>query len=221
MKTLIACSWVVTTFLFVSLTFAGVWEEDFDAGEPDGWTAVVGKWAVEKGEYVEQQGPAYAKLMFGDIEWTDYSIEVDVTVGDKASCNCLGLLVRADETGDNAMRFWIRTDQWKCQVSRWKPGNVFEHIADQIELDIKSGKTYHLRVIAEGKNYQYFVDGEKVFDDKDPQDSRQAGRIGFIAHQTNPRFDNLRIEGDDIPPSAVDAKGKLATFWSRVKVRSK
>jgi hypothetical protein len=213
-------SLILLSSIGISSASAGIWTEDFDDGAPKGWEEVVGKWRVEKGAYAEKDGPRYAKLMFGDVNWTDYSVEVEVTVGDDAtSCNCLGLLVRADETGDNAMRFWIRTDEWKCQVSRWKPGEKFEHIVDKIDLDIESGKTYHLKVIADGENYQFFVDGDKVFDDKDPQNSRKAGRIGFIAHLTNPRFDNLRIEGDEIPASAVDAAGKLTTYWGQIKTR--
>ena len=207
-------------FVSVSLSVAGVWKETFDNGMPKGWEPIVGKWKVGKKALTETSGEPYSKIMFGDVAWKDYSIAVDVTVGKgKHPCNCVGLLVRADEKGENGYRFWIRTDQHMGQVSRWV-NNKYEHLKTPIPPQAESGKTYRLKVVAKGKNFQFFLDDKLLFEGKNkPQPRFQpSGRIGFICHETNPYLDNLVIEGDQIPSLPVKLVGKVAAYWGQIKV---
>ncbi len=202
--------------MLTSIASAGVWQENFDNGLPDGWNAVSGEWKIVKDAYAETSGAQYAKTMFGDEGWTDYTVEVDVTLVENVNVNAAGVLIRADKDGDNGMRFWIRTDQHKCQLSRWKE-NQFEHIATPLPAEPEVGKTHRLKVIAEGQNYQCFVDDELLFDGDDDMKFRNSGRIGFIAYEANVHFDNLSIDGADIPSFAVEPNGKLTTRWGQLK----
>ena len=202
--------------MLTSIASAGVWQENFDNGLPDGWNAVSGEWKIVKDAYAETSGAQYAKTMFGDEGWTDYTVEVDVTLVENVNVNAAGVLIRADKDGDNGMRFWIRTDQHKCQLSRWKE-NQFEHIATPLPAEPEVGKTHRLKVIAEGQNYQCFVDDELLFDGDDDAKFRDSGRIGFIAYEANVHFDNLSIDGADIPSFAVEPNGKLTTRWGQLK----
>jgi len=43
------------------------------------------------------------------------------------------------------------------------------------------------------------------------------GRIGLICHETNPYFDNLVIEGDQIPASPVTPMGEISIYWGKIK----
>ena len=107
-------SYIVSVILMVtlltSIASAGVWQENFDNGLPDGWNDVSGEWKIVKDAYAETSGGQYAKTMFGDEDWKDYTVEVDVTLVKDVNVNAAGLLIRADADGDNGMRFWIRTD---------------------------------------------------------------------------------------------------------------
>ena len=207
---------IFMTAILTSIASAGVWQENFDNGLPDGWNDVSGEWKIQKDAYAETSGGQYAKTMFGEEDWTDYTVEVDVTLVKNVGVNAAGVLIRADTDGDNAMRYWIRTDQHKCQFSRWKE-NQWDHIATPLPVEPKVGETYRLKVVGEGQNYQCFVDDELLFDDADDAKFRDSGRIGFISYEANVHFDNLIIDGEDIPAFAVEPNGKLATRWGRLK----
>ena len=97
-------------FFAISFATAGIWKENFDDRMPKGWETVVGKWKVDKKALTETADEPYCKIMFGDVAWKDYSVAVDITIGEgKHPCNCTDLLVRADKEGENGYRFWIRT----------------------------------------------------------------------------------------------------------------
>ena len=206
-------------FLVISFATAGVWEEGFDNGMPKGWEAIVGKWKVDKKALTLTDYAPYSKIMFGDVDWKDYSVAVDITVDKgKHPCNCTGLLVRADKEGKNGYRFWIRTDQHAGQVSRWV-NNKFVHLKTPLPPKAESGKTYRMKVVAKGKKFQFFLDDKLLWEgeDKDEPKFQPSGRIGFICHETKPRFDNLVIEGDQILTTAVKPVGKLSISWSEIK----
>ncbi len=202
--------------ILTPIASAGIWQENFDKGLPDGWNEVKGEWKIVKGAYAETSGAEYAKTMFGDEDWTDYTLEVDLTLVKNVNVNAAGVLIRADTDGDNGMRFWIRTDQHKCQFSRWRE-NQWDHIKTPLPVEPEVGETYRLKIVAEGQNYQCFVDDELLFDGKDDMKFRDSGRIGFITHTANVHFDNLSIDGEDIPAFAVEPNGKLTTRWGQLK----
>ena len=207
---------IFTVAILIPIASAGIWQENFDKGLPDGWNEVKGEWKIVKDTYAETSGAEYAKTMFGDEDWTDYTLEVDVTLVKNVNVNAAGVLIRADTDGDNGMRFWIRTDQHKCQFSRWKE-NQWDHIKTPLPVEPEVGETYRLKIVAEGQNYQCFVDDELLFDGEDNAKFRDSGRIGFITHTANVHFDNLSIDGEDIPSFAVEPNGKLATRWGQLK----
>ena len=76
-----------------------------------------------------------------------------------------------------------------------------------------------MKVVAKGKNFQFFLDYKLLWEgeDKDQPKFQPSGRIGFICHETKPRFDNLVIEGDQILTTAVKPVGKLSISWSEIK----
>ena len=216
MRYLNTVSVILMVAILASIASAGVWQENFDNGLPDGWNDVKGEWKIQKDAYAETSGAQYAKTMFGDEDWTDYTVAVDVTLVEDVNVNAAGLLIRADADGNNGMRFWIRTDEHKCQFSRWRE-NQWEHIVTPLPVEPEVGETYRLKVVAEGQNYECFVDDELLFEGEDDMKFRDSGRIGFIAYEANVHYDNLVIDGDDVPAFAVAPNGKLATRWGRLK----
>lgn len=201
---------------FGSVAFAGTWVVDFNNGKVDDWDEVFGEWKAEQGGYAEVAGTQYAKTMWGDMNWADYTVEVDVTLLEEVGFNCAGLLIRANEDGTQGFRFWIRTDEWKCQFSKWV-NNAFVHIVEKFIMDVKIGETYHLKVIVEGTRYQCFADEELVIDHDDKENISANGKIGLITYQAYPLFDNLTISGPKIPSSAVEPGAKLTASWGAIK----
>ena len=212
--------WVVFfVLMFISLApvaYAGTWIWDFNNGKVNDWNEVVGKWKAEKGGYAEVAGTEYAKTLWGNVNWTNYTVEVGITLQKEVGFNCAGLLVRTNDDGTQGFRFWIRTDEWKCQFSKWVD-NKFVHIVEKHIIDVKIGVTYNLKVIIEGNRYQCFADGDLVIDHEDKEKVRENGKIGFITYQAYPLFDNLIISGPNIPSSAVDPGAKLTQSWGKIK----
>ena len=216
---LLKISYLILTILFFeSLALAGTWIEDFEARGADDWDEIVGEWEVEKGAYAETAGTDYAKTMFGDVNWTDYTVEVEVTLQKPIGANCVGLLLRADEKGENGFRFWIRTDM-APQLSKWV-NDTYEHIKIDIPVNIEVEKTYHLKAILKGNKHQYFINDEEVAEYEDKEGFRKSGRIGFITYRAYPHFDNLIISGPEIPSLSVNNEDKLPTCWGRIKSSS-
>ena len=48
MRYLNVISTIFTVAMLTSVASAGVWQENFDNGLPDGWNAVRGEWEIEK-----------------------------------------------------------------------------------------------------------------------------------------------------------------------------
>ena len=97
---------VLLCFLAIWFATAGIWEENFDDRMPEGWKTIVGKWKVTKKTLTQITNESYCKIMFGDVAWKDYSVSVDITVGEgQHPCNCVGLLIREDQEGENGYRF--------------------------------------------------------------------------------------------------------------------
>jgi len=211
---------VVLTMLFLqSIALAGTWTEDFGSGRVDDWDEVVGEWKVKEGAYCETARTLYAKTMWGDIDWADYTVEVDVTLVEAVGSDCAGIVIRADEEANNGFRFWIRTSGNRAQFSKWRD-DTFTHVENfgTIPLDVKVGETYHLKVVLEGQRYQCFVNGEQLVDYEDPEKFRSDGKIGFMCYEAYPAFDNLVITGPGIPNNvAVEPEGKLASCWGKIK----
>ena len=209
---------ILAILLSSSLAWAGTFTENFDSGKADDWESVVGDWSVKDGAYAETGGTLYAKTMFGDEEWENYTVDVDVTLLEHVNQDCAGLLLRADKEGELGFRLWIRTDM-APQLSKWTGGNTYVHIDQNLNpANINIEQTYHLKAVLNGNKYQFFIDDEMI-EYEDKENFRESGRIGFICSGAYPAYDNLVISGPEIPSSPVESKGKLTDLWGSVKSR--
>lgn len=169
---------ILTLLISGSLALAGVQTIDFNDGNTKDWTVIAGDWKVEKGAYNETAGANYARTLYGDMNWKDYTVEVDLTLLKTAGANpCAGLLVRVGEKGENGYRFWIRTDGPRAQLSKWVDTTNYTHVAEPA-LDIKVGEKYRLKIIIEGQRYQCFVNDKSVADYEDKAKFRESGKMG-------------------------------------------
>ena len=75
-------------------------------------------------------------------------------------------------------------------IFRWRE-NQWDHIATPLPVEPKVGETYRLKVVAEGQNYQCFIDDELLFDDKDDANSETVDASALLPHTANVHYDNL------------------------------
>lgn len=212
---------VLAVLFSQSIAFAGTFIEDFDSGQVNDWIEVTGEWEAEGGVYQQlDMVPEYAKTINKTGGWTNYTIEVDVTIvegGPDSTSVCAGLLLRTDETGTAGYRLWIRDDTNGFQFSNWIE-NTFLHVITNADERATPGEAYRLKVEIEDFTLSAWVDDRLMFEDFDDEDKLfPIGKIGFISYNSHAKFDNLTITGADI--IAVAPAGKLAVKWGNIKAR--
>jgi len=199
---------------------SGVWKEDFNDGNADDWEIIVDEWEVKDGAFEAlDQSKSYSRVIIGDETWTDYAVECDVTLVEPGALDCAGLLVRCDNEGKNAYRFWIRKDTNVFEVYKWENGNWANPNYLTVNFPIDYKETYRLRVEVEGYDFKCYIDGKEVGEFEDGSKFRESGKIGLIVCNANAAFDNIIIEGDQIVGQAVQAAGKLAITWGSLKAK--
>ena len=75
---------------------------------------------------------------------------------------------------------------------------------------------YILRVAVKGSSIKYFINDKSEFDIEDK--SFPKGAVGVGTFNAGVSFDNLTVEGPEIP-QPVDLKNKLTTTWANCKIR--
>ena len=239
-KFLLYLTIVSIVLIFTSSTFA--WMDDFNDNKDDGWTIIQGDWEVEEGRYIQTDKEfnntttleTYHRSFIGDVNWSDYTVEVDLRVdepGDTASI--AGLFVRVTEKSDEGNYYFFRIDTRPDQAPAAveSPNNNFrgenggktvgananDGLQDPAFLDMdKNEVQYHLKVIAEGDHFMYYIDDELIFDVTDDVDPFLKGAVGVGTFNCEASFDNLQVTGEGIP-KAVNLKYKLAVLWSNIK----
>ena len=219
----IICSvFVLFVLVLPQIAFSGVWKEDFNDGKADGWDIIVAKklWEVKDGAFEGvDQVKGYSRVAAGDENWSDYTIECDVTLVGQGAINCAGILVRLDAAGMNAYRFWVRSDTGVFEAYKWVEGNWAPPTLLEQNIGVKPDKTYRLKVKAEEFTFTSYVDGKEMGKFKDDSKFRRKGKIGLIVCNARGRFDNIVVEGDDVVGQPVQPAGKLATTWGKLKIR--
>jgi len=137
----------------------------------------------------------YVVSTAGEPDWSDITVECDVTLRKSAGYNCAGLLVKCDKNGENGMRFWLRCDSASAQLAEWYNTSHY-NILRTIPLDIQADTKYHLKVIAKGNLYQCFVDDKIVIEYEDLANLFVKGMMGLISCQANPEYKNIKVTGN-------------------------
>ena len=83
--------------------------------------------------------------------------------------------------------------------------------------EIDKDEWYTLKIEVEGDSIKAYLDGELEIEAQN--DAHPEGGIAFEGEtNTVAQFDDLLVEGTGIPSSPVEAKGKLASQWAKIKM---
>lgn len=215
-RSIILFSYTLTLIITLnSLSWALVW--DFSADAKD-WKPVTGEWSVKSGEYIQsQRGIPAVRTFVGDVNWSDYTVETKIKITENSYA---GLIFRAQSELEYHV-FYINVNENVCEWwHHTKPNpdsrvNHFKQPPSKVKIELN--KQYTLKVVANGSNFEFYIDDieQKV----DKSDIYPAGRIGLWAWDTKVSFDDVKISGKGIPESsAVSLNGKLTTKWGEVKL---
>ncbi len=160
------------------------------------WTTVSGIWdLVQDGgkTYIHcspAEGPA--RIVVGDKEWTDYSVEVtsrvDKWLSDKAGD--YGLIVRYVGPGDYYLFLYDNNPAAKALIIQKKVGGKLITLASQ-PFDYETGHSYTFKGIVIGNTLEFDVDGKKMVTATAAEIPK--GPAGLLAWQTDIKFDGFEV----------------------------
>jgi hypothetical protein len=202
-------------------SYAGTWLDNFEDGRADDWEEISGDWDVEDGVYKQTEATAaYQKSIHESEDWTDYTLEVDITILESSAAStsvAAGVLLRSDDTGSFGYRIWIRADSGGFQFSLWE-NNGYTHVTTQAAEVAALGETYTLKVEIEGNILSAWVDDRSMFEDyTEEADLFPTGRLGLINYNCSVLYDNISVSGDNIYMAVSPTSQSTATAWGAIK----
>lgn len=202
--------YLTTLFTCVSLAHANsiLLQEDFNDnnvhdGQPTSWTELngSGNWQVINGEYIGTINPSGtpAISLTGNLDWTDYSMEVDVRSIQGVDRHILFRFTQFHVKG-YSIKFRNEDLGVTGLIELQKHGqNVVLLTNHAFKTHI--GATHRFKIAAVGNHIQVFADGnsEPVIDYIDNNQPILSGRVGFeiepagIPTTTQTGYDNLVV----------------------------
>ena len=164
-----------------------------------------GNWRVQNGVLSMTGDPATGKRLWGDRNWSDYVVEVEITPQNDINC---GLLVRATNPGAPNFMFDAPSANDAQTGTDWVEGYYVGLTNSNVILgkqsynykglenkggSFKTGTTYKMRIECRGANIKVYVDG-KLYIDYTDADPFMQGMVGVRTHKCTATFDNLKVE---------------------------
>ena len=223
-----------------TLTWAGTWRDDFEAEELDEMWVVspsgLGEgyeWKIEDGELSAQMFdvipfPWINSLQIGKadgLNWTDYSFEVKVKLLEKLGkvFNAVGFATRVQPERGKTYGISLRSDTEEVIGYKIEAINAITNFF-QGKLEFED-KWYNLKIIAEGDNIRFYLDGKLL---KSVNDATFKSGYAFLwMANVHAHFDDVIITGTGIPDGGhwnlskhdVELKNKRAMVWGSIKER--
>ena len=199
------------------LVYALIWDFE-NAAQLNDWTVINGEWTIEDGKLRGELLDAYIGIVAGDLEWDDYTLETETTV---VEGKYTYWMVRVQ---DDPLSYYTleRNDGNKAPIWRRDEGQ-HSKIAEDVALPDGHLESHIWTIEVEGESIIAYVDGEEILSAED--NTYEKGKIGLGGHNYASDtglniilFDYVKVEGPNIPASAVDSSGKLTAAWGSLKV---
>ena len=163
-----------------------------------------GKWSLKDG-VLSLPSATCAKRLYGDKNWGDYTVEIDVTPTNGINC---GLIVRTTNPGVPTFQLNTPTDNDTLAGTDWfmgyfvgitgdagliigKHSYSYQQVAG-VKLSFSQNATYRMKVVCEGANIKVYLDGTLYLDYTD-SDPFLQGMVGMRTHRCAAVFDNFAV----------------------------
>ncbi|WP_168735946.1 family 43 glycosylhydrolase [Cohnella fermenti] len=163
----------------------------FDDGTAPGWTTYGGTWSAADGNYKVSKGAGYKAVADG-TQYSNLTFETDIAISNGSSDFNAGVLFRVSDptVGTDNLKGYYAGINVDGHVAVGKFNNNWTGLAS-IPYPINQNQVYRLKVVAEGKNIDVYVDGEHVVSVADR--SYSEGAIGLRTFNVNAVYDNIRV----------------------------
>ena len=230
---------LIALMVFVPISIAGTLIEDFDDGDNEGWErspqnkdskAFRGVDKKEKAMKFDPKGvgwkEAISQMNFVGTdqvknvrEWKDYDVEVDIKLTEAANFPG-GPRGRVDlKTGGHYV-VWLYPTSGELKLYK-NPGwdiNAGLETVGAGKFKPKVDEYHKVKLSMRGSDIKVYYDGNLEIEAKDK--SHKQGTIAVGSQDRVVYFDNIKVEGPDIPNtdmSSVEPEGKLTSIWARIK----
>ncbi|MDH5460639.1 MAG: DUF1080 domain-containing protein [Candidatus Bathyarchaeota archaeon] len=201
-----AGSFVFDPTVEVTVTSIGdiLFSDNFDDGNFDGWTPVLGdtSWSVTSTGVLYNNGTKSVPRILADstMPFTDYIFEADARCWSRLGC---ALIFRAEDH-NNLYSFQLDSGiippgGWRLRLSRFYdftwPSEYYD-VAPHVACPVPTGygQWHHLKVEVVGNHIKCYIDGIKVFDVDDEVAPITTGGIGFRTFTwSKGEFDNVTV----------------------------
>jgi hypothetical protein len=217
---ILCCLLSAALLITISSIQASALDYDFDDdGQMDDWIAQGagngGDWAINGGELNATLAGYQDLFLVGSEEWTDYTVEFK---GKLTGGRILGMAFRYTDTNNNyRLNLYEDLDHTNNLYVYLRVAGAFSEVMKVPVGQIDKDEWYILKIEVVGDSIKAYLDGELKIEAQN--DAHGGGGIAFEGEtNTIAQFDDLLVEGTGIPSSPVDAKGKLASRWSEIKL---
>ncbi|MDI4647190.1 glycoside hydrolase family 9 protein [Cohnella hashimotonis] len=167
--------------------------DDFEDGNPDGWTPTSGTWSVQAGRYVCQAGSGNSFSVAGDAAWTDYTLQADVSVTNNSGGNKdAGLLFRYADSDNYYLLYLKNNDRTGRRLELVKSVGGVKTALGYANPSVAADTFYTYKIVASGANISVYQNGVLQFAVTDS--ALASGRIGARVYaNTKAYFDNVTV----------------------------
>ena len=216
-KTIFLLTTISIAFIMTISTQALLLEFKADK-DLDVWKPVGGEWKI-KGGLLEGKTTGYQDLMLnvsGSDKWTDYTFEVK---GNLTAGRIWGVCFRYVDTLTNyRLNLYEDLDATNNLYIYKRVSGSFSEVFKTPVGKIDFNKWYTLKLTITKNTMQAYLDNVLKIEVEDKNNPIEQGTVALEGEtNTNFQVEYFKIDGKGIPPTSVDAKGKLASLWGDIK----
>ena len=158
-------------------------------------------------------------IYFGEENWTDYRMEVKAR---KLAGPYFHLFVRTQEPAVDFYFMEISYNSHTTSIFMFQGGGANEITGGPRpkrpdSKDTKGGDAYTIVFEVEGETLRTYIDGKLMVENQDK--TYDKGRPGLGGRDSTVAYEYVEINGEGVPPTAVEPADKLATLWGELKSR--
>ena len=156
-------------------------------------------------------------IYFGEDNWTDYRMEVKAR---KLVGPYFHLFVRTQEPAVDFYFMEISYNSHTTSLFMFSGGAANEITGGPRpqrpdSKDTKGGDAYTMVFETEGETLRTYIDGKLMVENQDK--TYDKGRPGLGGRDSTVLYEYVEINGEGIPPTAVEPADKLAITWAELK----
>ena len=156
-------------------------------------------------------------IYFGDDNWTDYRMEVKAR---KLVGPYFHLFARVQEPAVDFYFLEISYNSHTTSLFMFSGGAANEITGGPRpkrpdSKDAKGGDAYTIVFETEGETLRTYIDGKLMVENQDK--TYDKGRPGLGGRDSTVLYEYVEINGEGIPPTAVEPADKLAITWAELK----